>query len=120
MDQSLVRTFSWGNSYGPMVLKVQLKFPPALALVHGWLFLATPPPIDEIKFMRIFLRRNGFSKLRGLWLFPRKLKASRFPGVGMGARVSLRILTGSGSKFNCTKHPSLDIKNVIVLPYTKM
>ena len=38
MDQSLVHTFSWGNSYGPMVLKVLLKFPPTLALVHGWLF----------------------------------------------------------------------------------
>ena len=38
MDQSLVHTFSWGNSYGPMVLRVFLKFPPTLALVHGWLF----------------------------------------------------------------------------------
>ena len=38
MDQSLVHTFSWGNSYGPMDLKVLLKFPPALVLVHGWLF----------------------------------------------------------------------------------
>ena len=28
MDQSLVHAFSWGNSYGPMVLKVLLKFPP--------------------------------------------------------------------------------------------
>ena len=36
MDQSLVHTFSWGNSYGPMVLKVLLKFPPTLVLVHGW------------------------------------------------------------------------------------
>ena len=34
MDQSLVHTFSWGNSYGPMVLKVLLKFPPTLVLVH--------------------------------------------------------------------------------------
>ena len=41
MDQSLVHTFSWGNSYGPMVLKVLLKFPPALVLVHGWLFPVT-------------------------------------------------------------------------------
>ena len=38
MDQSLVHTFSWGNSYGPVVLKVLLKFPPTLVLVHGWLF----------------------------------------------------------------------------------
>ena len=38
MDQSLVHTFSWGNSYGPMVLKVLLKFPPTLVLVHRWLF----------------------------------------------------------------------------------
>ena len=41
MDQSLVHTFSWGNSYGPMVLKVFLKFPPTLILVHGWLFPGT-------------------------------------------------------------------------------
>ena len=27
MDQSLVHTFSWGNLYGPMVLKVFQKFP---------------------------------------------------------------------------------------------
>ena len=27
-----------GNSYGPMALKVLLKFPPTLALVHGLLF----------------------------------------------------------------------------------
>ena len=27
MDQSLVHTFSWGNSYAPMVHKVLLKFP---------------------------------------------------------------------------------------------
>ena len=38
MDPSLVHTFSSGKSYGPMVLKVLLKFPPTLALVHGWLF----------------------------------------------------------------------------------
>ena len=37
MDQSLVHIFSWGNSYGPMVLKVFLKSPPTLVLVHGWL-----------------------------------------------------------------------------------
>ena len=30
--------FPGGNSYGPMVLKVFLKFPPTLVLVHGWLF----------------------------------------------------------------------------------
>ena len=35
MDQSLVHTFSWENSYGPMVLKVFRKFPPTLVLVHG-------------------------------------------------------------------------------------
>ena len=42
VDQSLVHTFSWGNSYGPMVLKVLLKFPPTLVLVHGWLFPDSP------------------------------------------------------------------------------
>ena len=34
MDQSLVHTFSWGNSYGPMILKVLRKFLPALAHWH--------------------------------------------------------------------------------------
>ena len=34
---TLVHTFSWGNSYGPMVLKFLQKFPPTLVLVHGWL-----------------------------------------------------------------------------------
>ena len=43
MDQSLVHTFSCGNSYGPMVLKVLQKFPPTLVLVHGWLFPAFTP-----------------------------------------------------------------------------
>ena len=38
MDQPLVHSFSWGNSYGPKVLKVFRKFPPTLVLVHGWLF----------------------------------------------------------------------------------
>ena len=33
MDQSLVHTFSWGNLYGPMVLKVLLNLPPTLVLV---------------------------------------------------------------------------------------
>ena len=42
MDQSLVHTFAWGNSYGPMVMKVPLKFPSTLALVHGWLFPVGP------------------------------------------------------------------------------
>ena len=40
MDQSLVHAFSWGNSYGPMVLKVLQKFPPTLVLVRGWSFPA--------------------------------------------------------------------------------
>ena len=40
MDQSLVHTFSWGNSCGPKVLKVFLKFPPTLVLVHcPWMAL---------------------------------------------------------------------------------
>ena len=38
MDRSFVHTFSWGNSYGPMVLKVLLKSPPTLVLVHRWIF----------------------------------------------------------------------------------
>ena len=34
----LVHTFSWGNMYGPMVLKALLKLRPTLALAHGYLF----------------------------------------------------------------------------------
>ena len=44
MDQSLVHNFSWGNPYGPMVLKVLQNFPPTLVLVHGWLF---PAPLQH-------------------------------------------------------------------------
>ena len=54
MDQSLGHTFSWGNSYGPMVLKVLLKFPPTLALVHGWLF-----PMIEVHFGRMSARTSS-------------------------------------------------------------
>ena len=66
MDQSLVHTFSWGNSYGPMVLKVLLKFSPTLVLVHGWLF----PGGDWGP-----TSRNGISFLSGmsrLWAATRK------------------------------------------------
>ena len=49
MDQSLVHTFSWGNSYGPMVLKVLLKFPPTLVLVHGWLFPARFERVRQVE-----------------------------------------------------------------------
>ena len=57
MDQSLVHTFSWGNSYGPMVLKGLLKFPPTLALVHGWLFPDLSVTISA--FLGILYRANG-------------------------------------------------------------
>ena len=48
MDQSLVHTFSWGNSYGPMVLKILQKFPATLVLVHGWLF----PVLEQTVVLR--------------------------------------------------------------------
>ena len=53
MDQSLVHTFSWGNSYGPMVLKVFQKFPPTLVLVHGWLF---PTSVTLARFYGLWLQ----------------------------------------------------------------
>ena len=65
MDQSLVHTFSCGNSYGPMVLKVLQKFPPTLVLVHGWLFpalaLSSQAPVRKRKWSgktspEVFLR----------------------------------------------------------------
>ena len=49
MDQSLVHTVSCENSYGPMVLKVFLKFPPALVLIHGW----APPSEKNGKEVRV-------------------------------------------------------------------
>ena len=75
IDQSLVHTFSWGNSYGPMVLKVFLKFPPTLALVHGWLFpdlSHTPSTAEEIpensgntpeKLSELFLEMHSRARL---------------------------------------------------------
>ena len=39
MDQSLVHTFPWGNSYGPMVAKVLLKFPPPHTGIGPWMVL---------------------------------------------------------------------------------
>ena len=68
MYQSLVHTFSWGNSYGPMILKVLQQFPPTLALVHGWLFPGqgrkkyTPPPWRPSFF--------SFSGSEALWCIP--------------------------------------------------
>ena len=56
MDQSLVHTFSWGNSYGPMVLKVLLEFPPTLVLVRGWLF---PVPVFPCRSSRFGVGRRG-------------------------------------------------------------
>ena len=47
----------YGNSYGPMVLKVLLKFPPTLALVHGWLF----PAIENAGWRFSWLHDGLFS-----------------------------------------------------------
>ena len=67
MDQSLVHTFSWGNSYGPMVLKVLRKFPPTLVLVHGWLFPEFPhmgrcpstvPPVFPVLVFQLSKQQN--------------------------------------------------------------
>ena len=62
MDQSLVHTFSWGNSYGPMVLKVLQRFPPTLVLVHRWLFPAAHPPkrnLRKIHWNKAFSQKPG-------------------------------------------------------------
>ena len=42
MDQSMVHMNSWGNSYGPMVLKVLLKFPPCRAYTGIGPWMALP------------------------------------------------------------------------------
>ena len=87
MDQSLVHTFSWGNLYGPMVLKVREKFPPTLVVVHGWLFpvvgeCSKPlnsdphlhlPPIQNLLYQLSvhFLKKSGYSKSQGFGdIFP--------------------------------------------------
>ena len=92
MDQSLVHSFSWGNSHGPMVLKVLLKFPPTLALVHGWLFPA-------FSCLRVFLSSRGSPSAghnppRGS---PGKFASQRaLRGLSEGsAGVSPRVLRGS-------------------------
>ena len=62
MDQSLVHTFPWGNSYGPMVLKVLQKLTPTLALVHGWPFPAQAKPcicLSDTRHFRHFRRFRG-------------------------------------------------------------
>ena len=72
MDQSLVHTFSWANSYGPMVLKVLPKFPSTLMLVHGWHEKFSFPhifsellskigvvPARQINYFRVQLRSAG-------------------------------------------------------------
>ena len=61
MDQSLVHIFSWGNSYGPMVLKILLKFPHTLVLVRGWQELF--PGKDG----SIFMRPPSESVSTGVW-----------------------------------------------------
>ena len=55
--------FSGGNSYGPMVLKVLLKFPPALALVGKGVFLP--------KKRRFFAKKGVFLPKRILTAEPR-------------------------------------------------
>ena len=58
MDQSLVHTFSWGNSYGPTGLKVLLKFPPTLVLVDGWLFPAEDSGTEGCPALPLILQRD--------------------------------------------------------------
>ena len=74
MDQSLVHTFSWGNSYGPMVLKVLLKFGPPLADCVN-----SSPPLILRKF-------QGFG---GIWAISGKFgkfreNSGEFSGIQCG------------------------------------
>ena len=79
MDQSLVHTFSWGNSYGPMVLKVLQKFPPTLVLVHGWLFpgKGTPKSFCDKDFAELLGELSGEIRLKTLVLLNRALEVFR-------------------------------------------
>ena len=107
MDQSLVHTFSWGNSYGPMVLKVLLKFLPTLALVHGWLFpdgaklgrcLSTVRPVFPVLVFQISKQLNRTRKTSSTVLGtpPNRTWTKRFPLV-LG-RALRRLLCWSGSQ----------------------
>ena len=87
MDQSLVHTFSWGNSYGPMVLKVLLKFPPTLALVHGWLFPVEPRKRPEPMTR---LRLGEFTPNDGNDLPSLLLRTGIFVGPFVSAAMSPR------------------------------
>ena len=100
MDQSLVHTFSWGNLHGPMVLKVLLKFPPTLALVHGWLFpampsffgvLSGPPPGTVVDGGRdhnlITYKVGGLHHAAHLFLRARKKKIFLFSGGATSSRT---------------------------------
>ena len=86
MDQSLVHTFSWGNSYGPMVLKVLRKFPPTLVLVHGWLFPAFKGKSKE----------NGIQKPRqtkrcGFQRLPLQMLIWPGPGIKSASASAMKI-----------------------------
>ena len=76
MDQSLVHTFSWGNSYGPMVLKVLWKFPPTLALVHGWLFPVMDTDI-AINSEKIKVRKGHWMSV--IWNFDTEYDRAKVP-----------------------------------------
>ena len=69
MDQSLVHTFSWGNSYGPMVLKVLPKFSPTPALVHGRLFPEQIHSRGRNRHACSFSLWKSFLCLKLLWHF---------------------------------------------------
>ena len=89
MDLSLVHTFSWGNSYGPMALKVLQKFHPTLALVHGWLF----PALTSVS-----KRVPGIYGKRGLERGWQKRLAKGWRRVGTGLAKGWRRVGG----FPCT------------------
>ena len=96
MDQSLVHTFSWGNSYGPMVLKVLLKFHPRLALVHGWLFPVIP--ILKQKNARVSfpvgMVNRGPKSMLDFCLFFGEGQTDR---LGVGQIGNLPVLLGNSS-----------------------
>ena len=87
MDQSLVHTFSWGNSYGPMVLKVLQKFPPRAGIgsMDGSCQGCAKPRGNKRYFLNgvfqsgVFRRWSGSAKAEGTKMLENNVRGCQMP-----------------------------------------
>ena len=108
MDQSLVHTFSWGNSYGPMVLKLLQKFPPTLVIFffpcnpHPPPPRQTPPAVPperarfRLRFGSVWLRFGSVSAPFGSVSAPFRLRFGSVSGPFRGCWVGSGRGRGEG------------------------